>query len=92
MVKRRNADLATEQCGLQVVEGVLEALEFLQEYIAPVPEHEETAMEVESVAANASPTTNVKEIDVSMNFDDVPSPSKKNRVSLGVESAPTLVA
>jgi len=103
VVKRKNSDLATEQCGLHGVEGVLEALEFLQEYVTPVPEPEEVATEVAvetpvevepgPVAANVVPTDKAKEIDVAMNFDDVPSPAKRStsRVSLG-GAAPTLVA
>jgi hypothetical protein len=101
LVKRCNADHATEQCGLQSVQEVLEALAFLQEYIAPVPEKEceediakqseqmarEMPVESETVAANLVPTAKAKEIDVAMNLDDVPSPSKKARVSLG--GAPT---
>jgi hypothetical protein len=99
VVKRKNSDLATEQCGLHSVEGVLEALCFLQEYVSPVPEPEEKPEEVavempvdvEPVAANVDPTDKAKEIDVAMNFDDVPSPAKRSRASLG-GVAPTLVA
>jgi len=37
------------------------------------------------------PTTKAKEINVAMDFDDVPSPTKRARASLG-GAAPTLVA
>eukprot|EP00746_Dinoflagellata_sp_MGD_P160244 gnl/MRDRNA2_/MRDRNA2_86859_c0_seq1.p1 gnl/MRDRNA2_/MRDRNA2_86859_c0~~gnl/MRDRNA2_/MRDRNA2_86859_c0_seq1.p1 ORF type:complete len:418 (+),score=146.42 gnl/MRDRNA2_/MRDRNA2_86859_c0_seq1:113-1366(+) len=106
VVKRKKSDLATEECGLQCAEEVLEALEFLQEYVTPAPEPEasmddvakepeevavDVPAEVDAVAASVVPSTKVKEIDVAMDFDDVPSPAKRARVSLG-GAAPTLVA
>jgi chromosome segregation ATPase len=92
VVKRKNSDLATEQCGLHSVEGVLEALCFLQEYVTPVLEPEEKPEEVAvEMPVEVEPTNKAKEIDVTMNFDDVPSPTKRTRVSLG-GVAPTLLA
>jgi len=104
VVKRKNSDLAAEQCGLQNAEEMLETLSFLQEYTTPVPEPEasmqdakeqeeaeEMPMEAEVAAVSVVPTTKAKEINVAMDFDDVPSPTKRARVSLG-GAAPTLVA
>jgi len=107
ILKSQNSDLATEQFGLHSVEDVLGALEFLNEYIVPalVPEEEkeadelpaETAVEMEvekeqlEVASVEIPTAKVKEIEVAMNFHDMPSPSKKARHSVGA-SIPMVVA
>lgn len=105
-VKNRDANLAKQQCGLQVVEGVLEAIDFLQEYVAPEPEAE--PKETENVAESAEiitpeepadtcadvviPATKVKEVDGASNFvPDVPSPAKRARHSLG-GVAPMVVA
>jgi len=112
-VKTRGADLATEQFGLQSVEDVHEALEFLKEYVAPALAPEETVKEPAEVmdeSADASaempvemsadeieqkqdvsldnliPAAKSKQIDVHMNVEDVPSPSKKARHSIGADS------
>merc|ERR1711904_186471 len=55
------------------------------------PEKSEMIAEVETLATSIVPITKVKEIDVAMNFEDVPSPSKKTRISLGGGDAPSLV-
>jgi len=97
LVKSRDAHLVKEQCGLQVVASVLEALDFLQEYVAPVPEEE--PKETENMAESAEiitpeepadtfeevviPATKAKQVDVALNFEDVPSPAKRARQSLG---------
>jgi len=95
MVKSKDGDAATEQCGLYAVQTVLESLQFIEEYVTPEPEEE--TKEPEEVAIEPAetlttempiavevvlPSTKAKQIDVAMNFDDVPSPSK-GRQSLG---------
>jgi len=50
-LKSRDSDLAKEQFGLQSVEDVLEALEFLREYIAPAPAPEEEVKELSADSA-----------------------------------------
>jgi hypothetical protein len=104
VVKRKEKDLAMENFGLQYFEDVLEALEFLEEWEnvplkADHKQSEDTAMETitqaETLVASTVPTIKEKDIDAAMNLDDVPSqvpsPTKKGRMSFGGE-APSLVA
>jgi hypothetical protein len=105
VVKSRSGDLATEQCGLHVNQEVLDALEFLQEYV--VPEPEEDTKEPQEVATDSAeiintevpaemsmdvvvPASKTKDVDMALNFAEVPSPTKKARHSLG--DVPMVVA
>jgi len=97
VVKSRDSDLATEQVGLHGVEEVLEALEFLREYVTPAPVLEEVN-EPEELPAESAVEMKVdevqsksKESDAHMNLGDVPSPTRSSRPSLGAE-APAVVA
>jgi len=71
--------------------------EELKEHNAHVPEAEapeKSEMTVEDetlVTTSMVPITEVKQNDVTMNLDDVPSPSKKTRTSLGGGNEPSLV-
>lgn len=105
VVKRKEADLAWEHSGFQYFEEVLETLEFLEEWehvpVESKSDHKETQeMPVETtqmeIPAESIPATfKAKDIDVdidtAMKLDEVPSPSKKGRLSLGGD-APRLVA
>merc|ERR1719428_718046 len=109
IVKSRGSDQAMEEYGLQNINDVRDALEFLREYVAPAPEEVEESQQVltesieempvdqveEKAAAfeekiNPIITIKAKEIDDAMNVEDVPSPAKKARQSLGA-NIPTVV-
>lgn len=110
-VKTCKTTLATQELGFQNIEAVREALEFLQDYVAPAPApEEEESKEPEQMAAESAETPvempidqaciddtekkhvyKAKEIEVHMNLEDVPSPTKKARQSLGA-NIPMVVA
>lgn len=102
VVKSKEANVASEECGLYAVEEVLGALEFLNEYVIPPPEEKATTSEevVAESAANPTempmekfvdgqemiiPTSKSKEIEAKTDFEDVPSPTKHARRSLGAD-------
>lgn len=102
IVKSRGSDQAMEEYGLQNINDVRDALEFLREYVAPAPEEVEESQQVLTESIEEMPvdqveekaatfeekinpiiTIKAKEIDDAMNVEDVPSPAKKARQSLG---------
>lgn len=106
VVKGKESGLAMEHFGLQYFEEVLDALLFLEEWekipLTCQSDHKQseemavdTTTKVETLTTSIIPTIKEKDIDTVMNLDEVPSqvpsPTKKGRISLGGD-APSLVA